>query len=68
MEKVQDPLVARSTSRPIFASVIGYRRSSVDTIVRVVVCWLVVSTLVAFMYFTGQKAEFPTAGSMDIMW
>ena len=43
-EKAQDPLAARSTSRPIFASVMGYRRSLVDTSV------LVVSTLVAFMY------------------
>ena len=44
-EKAQDPLAARSTSRPIFASVMGYRRSLVDTS-----SVLVVSTLVAFMY------------------
>ena len=30
-EKAQDPLAARSTSRPIFASVMGHRRSLVDT-------------------------------------
>ena len=47
-EKAQDPLTARSTSRPIFASVMGYRRSLVDTCKSSSV--LVVSTLVAFMY------------------
>ena len=47
-EKAQDPLAARSTSRPIFASVMGYRRSLVDTCKSSSV--LVVSTLVAFMY------------------
>ena len=47
-EKAQDPLAARSTSRPIFASVMGYRRSLVDTCKNSSV--LVVSTLVAFMY------------------
>ena len=47
-EKAQDPLPARSTSRPIFASVMGYRRSLVDTCKNSSV--LVVSTLVAFMY------------------
>ena len=47
-EKAQDPLVARSTSRPIFASVMGYRRSLVDTCKSSSV--LVVSTLAAFMY------------------
>ena len=46
-EKAQDPLAARSTSRPIFASVMGYR-SLVDTGKNSSV--LVVSTLVAFMY------------------
>ena len=30
-EKAQDPLAARSTSRQILASVMGYRRSLVDT-------------------------------------
>ena len=44
-EKAQDPLAARSTSRPIFASVMGYRRSLVDTCES-----SSVSTLVAFMY------------------
>ena len=50
-EKAQDPLAARSTSRPIFASVMGYsyRRSLVDTCKSSSV--LVVSTLVAFMCF-----------------
>ena len=48
-EKAQDPLAARSTSRPIFASVMGYRRSLVETCKSSSV--LVVSTLVAFMYF-----------------
>ena len=47
-EKAQDPLVARSTSRPIFASVMGYKRGLVDTCKSSSV--LVVSTLVAFMY------------------
>ena len=47
-EKAQDPLAARLTSRPIFASVMGYRRSLVDTCKSSSV--LVVSTLVAFMY------------------
>ena len=47
-EKAQDPLATRSTSRPIFASVMGYRRSLVDTCKSSSV--LVVSTLVAFMY------------------
>ena len=47
-EKAQDPLAARSTSRPIFASVMGYRRSLVDTCKSSSV--FVVSTLVAFMY------------------
>ena len=47
-EKAQDPLAARSNSRPIFASVMGYRRSLVDTCESSSV--LVVSTLVAFMY------------------
>ena len=47
-EKAQDPLAARSTSRPIFASVMGYRRSLVDTCKSSSL--LVVSTLVAFMY------------------
>ena len=50
-EKAQDPLAARSTSRPIFASVIGYRRSLVDTCKSSsVLNMLVVSTVVAFMY------------------
>ena len=48
-EKAQDPLAARSTSRPIFASVMGYRRSLVDTCKSSSV--LVVSTLVVFMHF-----------------
>ena len=47
-EKAQDPLTARATSRPIFACVMGYRRSLVDTCKSSSV--LVVSTLVAFMY------------------
>ena len=47
-EKAQDPLAARSTSRPIFASVMDYRRSLVDTCKSSSV--LVVSTLVAFMH------------------
>ena len=46
-EKAQDPLAARSTSRPIFASVMGYRRSLADTYKSSSV--LVVSTLVVFM-------------------
>ena len=47
-ENAQDPLAARSTSRPICASGMGYRRSLVDTCKSSSV--LVVSTLVAFMY------------------
>ena len=50
-EKAQDPLAARSTSRPMFASVMGYRSkklSLVDTCKSSSV--LVVSTLVAFMH------------------
>ena len=40
-EKAQDPLVAdQLTSRPIFASVMGYRRNLVDTCKStVIVCW-----------------------------
>ena len=50
-EKAQDPLAARSTwPRPIFASVMGYRRSLVDTKSCKSSSVLVVSTLVAFMY------------------
>ena len=44
----EDPLAARSTSRLVFASVMGYKRSLVDTCKSSSV--LVVSTLVAFMY------------------
>ena len=44
-EKAQDPLAVRSTSRPIFASVMGYRRNLVNTCKS-----SSVSTLVAFMY------------------
>ena len=47
-ESPRPPGCARSTSRPIFASVMGYRRSLVDTCESSSV--LVVSTLVAFMY------------------
>ena len=48
-EKAQDPLVTRSTSRPIFTSVMGYRRSLVDTCKSSTV--LVMSTLVASYVF-----------------
>ena len=49
-EKAQDPLAARSTSRPIFVYVMGYRRSLADTCKLKSSSVLVVSTLVAFMY------------------
>ena len=44
----EKPKASRSTSRPIFASVMGYRRNLIDTCKSSSV--LVVSTLVAFMY------------------
>ena len=52
-EKAQDPLAAKSTSRPIFASVMGYRRSLVDTCKSSSV--LVVSTLVYLLCFCYQQ-------------
>ena len=47
-KKAQDPLVARSASRPTFASLMGYKRSLVDTCKSSNV--LIVSTLVVFMF------------------
>ena len=46
-KKAQDPLVARPTSRPTFASLMGYKRSLVDTCKSSNV--LIVSTLVVFV-------------------
>ena len=47
-KKAQDPLVARPTSRPTFALLMGYRRRLLDTCKSSSV--LVVSTFVAFIF------------------